>query len=133
MGIENPVFRMEDHGGEYGLAYEVGLEIKAGESYVSEPEFLGVYRVRGKEYHYEEFKYGVSWARSTFMLPPNPHSSVLDWGEIEALQQCVQLRSPAYSPGCVTMLNNWAGANYTSNWEQYQQVMLSAKKLGIRS
>lgn len=133
MGIENPVFRMEDRGGEYVLAYEVGLQIKAGESYVSEPEFLGVYRVRGKEYHYEEFKYGVSWARSTSVLPPNPNSSVLDWGEIEAMQQCVQLRSPAYSPGCVTVLNNWAGANYTSDWEQYQQVMLSAKKLGIRS
>jgi hypothetical protein len=133
MGIENPVFRMEDQGGEYGLAYEVGLEIKAGESYVSEPEFLGVYRVRGKEYHYEEFKRGVSWTRDTFALPPNPDSSVLDWGEIEAMQQCVERRSPAYSPGCVTVLNNWASANYTSAWEEYQQVMLSAKKLGIRS
>lgn len=133
MGVENPVFRMEYHGGEYGLDYEVGLEIKAGESYVSELEFLGVYQVKGKEYHYEEFKYGVSWARDTLTLPPNPSSSVLDWGEIEAMQQCVERRSPAYSPGCVTVLNNWAGANYTSAWEQYQQVMLSAKMLGIRS
>ena len=133
LGVENPVFQMETDGTEHRLWYNVGLRIGAGQTYISEPEFVGVYRLRGKKYRFEEYKYGVSWVRPTYALPPNPDHGMLDWGEIEALQECVESRSPAYSQGCLVVLNNWAGANYTEYWDEYRQVMQSAKKLGIRS
>jgi hypothetical protein len=133
LGVENPVFQMETDGMEHRLWYKVGLKVEAGQTYTSEPEFLGVYRLRGKKYSYEEYKRGVNWVRTTHVLPPNPDHSMLDWGEIEAMQQCVESRSPAYTPGCLQALNNWAGANYTEHWDEYRQVMQSAQRLGIRS
>ena len=133
LGVENPVFQMETDGTEHRLWYNVGLKVEAGQTYTSEPEFLGVYRLKGKKYSYEEYKHGVSWVRPTHVLPPNPNHSRLDWGEIEAMQQCVESRSPAYASGCLEALNNWAGANYTEHWDEYRQVMQSAQKMGIRS
>ncbi len=133
LGVENPLFQMETDGTEHRLWYNVGLKIEAGQTYVSEPEFVAVYRLSGKTYRYEEFKPGTSWVRPLFALPPSPDHTVMDWAEIEAMQQCVQSRSPAYSPGCITALNNWAGENHTENWDQYRQVLQSASKLGIRS
>ena len=101
LGVENPVFQMETDGMEHRLWYNVGLKVEAGQTYTSEPEFLGVYRLKGKKYNYEEYKHGVSWVRPTHVLPPNPDHSRLDWGEIEAMQQCVESRSPAYATGCL--------------------------------
>jgi hypothetical protein len=47
-GIENPFFNAVLRGGEAVFSFEPSLLLKAGESYESEPQFLGVYKHGGR-------------------------------------------------------------------------------------
>lgn len=87
-GIENPFFRAETNTASVGLSYEPSLIFHAGDSYQSDPHYLGVYSRSGRMVadHYHP-----TLTRDR-PLPRfrNPSGHVpLDWNEIQAMRRFV--------------------------------------------
>ena len=88
-GIENPFFETAIRDREVAFSFEPALWIKPGETYHSEPQFLGAYRHSGRMIA-DHWPRTVASSREGTNRPRfrNPCGHVpLDWNEVQGLRQ----------------------------------------------
>lgn len=104
-GVENPVYEYWTKGFTPGstwiqLDFNANLVIAAGQSYVSEPSFLGAFR-KENIYLFKETRklvYAVN-QRNAINSALSPTPEILDWGEVWAMQDFIRTIEPPHDNG----------------------------------
>lgn len=88
-GIENPFFESVFQNRAVSLSFEPSLLLAAGDTYSSEPQFIGVYKRNGKVVT-DHYLPTLTLERPHMMRFRNPSGHIpLDWNEIQGMRQFV--------------------------------------------
>jgi hypothetical protein len=109
MGIENPYFGLIESGRVLSLEFQPRWVLSPGETFTSDPAFLGVYRFAGL------YAMKTSQPHASGETSSNGEQEVLDWGEIWAMQDFMRrvltsTRPPG--PGYFVGYNACGGMEY---------------------
>ena len=112
-GIENPYFNLARTGNVLSLQYRPRWLLKPGETFVSDPAFLGVYKSEGI-YFFKRTAPGADGKP-----PVSGAQEILDWGEVWAVQDFMRSALTADHPpgeGFTVIYNACAGMENLLNW-----------------
>lgn len=93
-GIENPYFGLVRSGARFSLQFQPRWLLPIGESFTSDPAFLGAYKSEGI------YAFKRTQAARAGSAPLTGAQEILDWGEVWAMQDLLQhVLSPGRPPG----------------------------------